>query len=134
MMIRPLSLSGLRLLLVEDEAMVAMALEAMLEDLGCVVVDVAGSVSRGLAVLEEADLDLDGAVLDVNLGDGKVYPVAERLAARGLPFIFSTGYGLAGIAPDYAGIPTLAKPYSPRALETMLKKAMTSRPSQGDGS
>ncbi len=125
-MTKPVSLTGLRLLLVEDEAMVAMAIEAMLEDLGCVVVDVAGTVSRGVALAEDEGLALDGAVLDVNLGDGKVYPVAARLAARGLPFIFSTGYGLAGICPDFASTPTLAKPYGPRALEDMLKAVLTS--------
>jgi CheY-like chemotaxis protein len=118
-MTRSAPLTGLRLLVVEDEAMVAMMLETMLEDLGCVVVEVAGSVARGLAFVE-ASQDLDAAVLDVNLGGEKVYPVAEQLAARGVPFIFSSGYGLAGIAEGFARIPTLAKPYDPRALETAL--------------
>jgi CheY-like chemotaxis protein len=117
-------LTGLRLLIVEDEAMVAMMVEDMLADLGCVVVDVAGTLSRGLALVADGDLALDGAILDVNLGGEKVYPVAEALAARGIPFIFATGYGIAGIAEDFSHIPALAKPYEARALEMMLASAL----------
>jgi len=113
-------LTGRRLLIVEDEALVAMMLEDMLESLGCVVVDVAGSVTQGLALLGDAAIGLDAAVLDVNLGGEKVYPVAEKLSASGVPFIFSTGYGLAGIAPGFAGVPALAKPFRPQALEAAL--------------
>jgi CheY-like chemotaxis protein len=113
-------LTGRRLLIVEDEALVAMMLEDMLESLGCVVVEVAGSVTRGLALAGDAGIDLDAAVLDVNLGGEKVYPVAEMLTANGVPFIFSTGYGLAGIAPGFAGVPALAKPFRPQALEAAL--------------
>ena len=95
-------LLGLRVLVVEDEALVAMQLEDMLDELGCVVVDVAGTVSRGVALAADAAVALDGAILDVNLGGEKVYPVAERLAARGVPFVFCTGYGVAGIATHFA--------------------------------
>jgi CheY-like chemotaxis protein len=122
-------LSGLRLLVVEDEALVAMMIQDYLADLGCVVVGVAASVSKGLAAIEDKASILDGAVLDVNLGGEKVYPVAERLVERGIPFIFSTGYGLAGIAPDFARIPTLSKPFGPRDLAAMLSKAI---PPRGD--
>lgn len=117
-------LAGLRLLLVEDEAIVALMIEEMLNDLGCIVVDVAGTVSRGLSFVETAARTLDAAVLDVNLGGEKVYPVAEKLAANGVPFVFSTGYGVAGIAPDFARIPALAKPYSAKALEAALLTAL----------
>ncbi len=113
-------LTGLRLLIVEDEALVAMMLEDMLESLGCVVVQVAGSVTQGLALAGDDTIDLDAAVLDVNLGGEKVYPVAEMLTAHGVPFIFSTGYGLAGIAPGFAGVPALAKPFPAQALEAAL--------------
>lgn len=113
-------LSGLRLLVVEDEALVAMQLEDMLDELGCVVVDVAGTVSRGVALAGDAGVALDGAILDVNLGGEKVYPVAERLAERGVPFVFCTGYGLAGIAGEFAHVPTLAKPYSQQQLQDFL--------------
>ena len=112
----------MRLIIVEDEALVAMMLEDMLADLGCVVVGAAADVSHGLALVEENQLD--AAVLDVNLGGEKVYPVAERLRARRVPFIFSTGYGLRGIATQFARIPTLAKPYGPPALEAMLCLAL----------
>jgi CheY-like chemotaxis protein len=113
-------LSGLRLLVVEDEALVAMQLEDMLDELGCVVVDVAGTVSRGVALAGDAGLRLDGAILDVNLGGEQVYPVAERLAERGVPFVFCTGYGLAGISGEFAHVPTLSKPYSQRQLHDLL--------------
>jgi CheY-like chemotaxis protein len=118
------ALTGLRLLIVEDEAMVAMMVEDMLADLGCVVVDVAGTLSRGLALVADTELALDGAILDVNLGGDKVYPVAEVLTARRIPFIFATGYGIAGIAESFSHVPALAKPYECRALERMLTTAL----------
>ena len=123
------SLTGARLLLVEDEAIVAMMIEAMLTDLGCVVVDVAGTLLHGLALVESTAGALDAAVLDINLGGEKVYPVAELLAARGVPFVFSTGYGLAGISSDFAGVPALAKPYTPYALEKALLSVLNVAPS-----
>ena len=113
-------LSGLRLLVVEDEAMVAMMIEDQLTDLGCIVVGVVASVSEGLAAIEEKTSLLDAAVLDINLGDEKVYPVADRLIDRGIPFIFSTGYSLAGIDAHFARTPTLSKPFGPKALEAKL--------------
>ena len=121
-------LTGLRLLIVEDEAMVAMMVEDMLADLGCVVVDVAGTLSRGLALVADRALALDGAILDVNLGGDKVYPVAAALTARGIPFIFATGYGIAGIAEDFSHVPALAKPYESRALAKVLMDALGRSP------
>jgi CheY-like chemotaxis protein len=123
------ALTGMRLLVVEDETLVAMMIEDILTDLGCVVVDVAGTLSRGLALARDTDLALDGAILDVNLGGETVYPVAEALADRGVPFIFATGYGLTGIAEAFAHVPAIAKPYEPQALEAMLATAL--QPSSG---
>ena len=91
-------LAGLHLLVVEDEAMVALMVEDILADLGCTAVEVAGTVAKGLAIVAHPDPPLDGAILDVNIGGEKVYPVAEALTARGVPFIFATGYGIAGIS------------------------------------
>ena len=87
----------------------------------------AGTLSDGLSFVATAARDLDAAVLDVNLGGEKVYPVAEKLVASGVPFVFSTGYGVAGIAPDFAGFPALAKPFSTKALEAALLKALGRR-------
>ena len=125
-MIMASALEGLRLLVVEDEAMVAMMIENMLDDLGCVVVGVAGTVSRGLAMVGDEALSLDGAILDVNLGGEKVYPVAEALTSRHVPFIFSTGYGLDGISASFSHVPALAKPYEQNALENMLLSVIAS--------
>ncbi len=128
MMAEALALAGSRLLLVEDEAMVAMMIEDQLTALGCVVVSVVASVSAGLAAIDRKASALDAAVLDVNLGNEKVYPVAERLKERGIPFIFSTGYGLAGIAPGFSGIPAIAKPFGSKALEATLVSALSAAP------
>jgi CheY-like chemotaxis protein len=86
-----INLKGLRILLVEDEAMVAMLIEGMLEALGCQIVECAASVPAAMQAIELREFD--GAVLDVNLGGTQVYPVAECLASRRLPFLFVSGYG-----------------------------------------
>jgi CheY-like chemotaxis protein len=117
-------LTGLRLLVVEDEAMVAMLIEDMLTELGCVVIDVAGTVSTAVNAVDAKGRMLDGAILDVNLGGEKVFPVADALAMRGVPFVFATGYGPAGLNDRYPGVVTLAKPFRLSALEQVLVTAM----------
>lgn len=106
-------LEGRRVLLVEDESLVAMLGEDMLLELGCMV-DVAMRLDQGLALARTGDFDL--AVLDVNLGKSCSYPIADLLTERGIPFIFATGYGSAGIEPPYRGIPVLQKPYQMRPM------------------
>src|ERR1700733_12507491 len=101
-------LFGPRILLVEDEMMLAMMLEDMLTDLGYRVV-VAGRVAK--AVRLAASEAIDGAILDMNVAGETVYPVAQELRARGIPFIFATGYRAHGLHPDYLSTPLLVKPY-----------------------
>ena len=85
-------MSGLKVLLIEDEGLVAMTMEDMLDDLGCEVVGSFGAVGPALEWLAGAP-QFDGALLDVNLGGEMVYPVADALLALGAPFVFTTGYG-----------------------------------------
>lgn len=118
------TLSGLRFLVVEDETMVAMMIEDMLTDLGCVIVGTAGTVANALAIAACDEVALDGAVLDVNLGGERVFPVADALARRGIPFVFSTGYGKSGISADYADRPLVAKPFHPLAFRQALVTAL----------
>lgn len=119
------TLAGLHLLVVEDEAMVALMVEDILHDLGCKDVEVAGTVAQGLAIIQDdPESPLDGAILDVNIGGEKVYPVAEALAAKGVPFIFATGYGIGGISEAFSHVPALAKPYEPRSLERLLSSTL----------
>ena len=110
----------LRLLVVEDEALVAMAMEDMLSDLGCIVVDVAGTLAQALSRIDALAGELDGAVLDVNLGGERVYPAADALARLGVPFIFATGYGPDGLRQLYPQVPVLAKPVLTAALGAAL--------------
>lgn len=116
---------GLRMLIVEDEAMIAMLVEDMLADLGCTVVDIAGSVEQGLRLAEPGKTAIDAAILDVNVGGEKVFPVADALAAQGVPFVFATGYGLAGLDGRYENRPVLAKPFRREALEKSLASALS---------
>jgi CheY-like chemotaxis protein len=87
-----------RILIVEDDPVINVMLQDMLVKLRCMAVGPAGSVAAALSLIETTPL-LDGAVLDCNLGGDKVWPVADRLVERRVPFVFSTGYGQAGIAP-----------------------------------
>lgn len=113
------SLKGLRILLVEDEAMIAMLVEDMLLDGGAEVVGPAGGVKAALAAIAENEA-IDGALLDVNLGGEQSFEVADALAARNIPFVFVTGYGGAGVRDRYPNAPTLQKPFVTSDLERAL--------------
>jgi CheY-like chemotaxis protein len=118
-------LSGRRVLVVEDEMIVAWLLEDILTDLGCAVVGPAASVKQGLAMVgAEA---IDAAVLDVNLDGEMSYPVADALAARGVPFVFSTGYDKDRLLDGYRTFPVLQKPFHQSELGDMLAKLLTSK-------
>ncbi len=125
MMERRETLAGFRMLVVEDEALVAMLIEDYLTELGLAVVEVAGTLDRGLALATDAGRVIDGAILDINLGTEKVFPVAAALADRGIPFVFATGYGIDGLGTDYAGYPVIAKPFRLEQLRQFLLSAFS---------
>jgi CheY-like chemotaxis protein len=120
-------LSGRRVLVVEDEMLVAMLLEDMLADLGCTVVGPAARVEQALAMIETA-ASLDAAVLDVNINGQKSYPVADALVAGGVPFVFATGYGPHSLMNGYSWFPLLQKPFKRLELGKALMKLLTEPP------
>lgn len=111
-------------LIVEDEAMVAMLIEDMLAELGCEVVAVAGKLAP--AIEKAGGLQIDFAVLDINLAGQMTYPVADILLARGVPFLFATGYGGTGLAEGYGQAPTVQKPFATHVLRAALEKLLAS--------
>lgn len=101
---------------------IGMLLEDMLGDLGFEVVGPAARLADAVALANgEA---LDGAILDVNVAGEPIYPVVEALARRGVPFMFSTGYGAGGIDASYRDRPMLQKPFSQADLEAKLRAAL----------
>ncbi|EJL03738.1 MULTISPECIES: response regulator [Pseudomonas] len=114
--------AGTRVLVVEDEGAIALLIEDMLEEFGCRVV---ASVARLAPACEMArTVMVDLAILDVNLAGERVFPVADILRSRHIPFLFSTGYGASGVPPEYAGCPVLHKPYSERELQQTIAVAL----------
>jgi PAS domain S-box-containing protein len=101
-------LKGARVLIVEDAVLLALELETGLSDAGAEVIGPAYELEEAMALL---DREIDAAVLDANLNGRSVMPVAEALAARGIPFVFATGYGEAGGAPSGFDAPIIRKPY-----------------------
>jgi CheY-like chemotaxis protein len=115
------SLGGLRILLVEDEAMVAMLMEGMLDGLGCERVEWVASVPAALDAVKRGEFD--GALLDVNLSGTMVFPVAEALTSRKLPFVFVTGYGrTAEVHARFPHAAVLKKPFDSGGLALAIKK------------
>ena len=112
---------ALRLLVVEDEALVCMLIEDSLRDMNHDVVGLASTARQALAVVEREALD--GALLDVNLGGGeRSYPVADALQEKGIPFLFLTGYGRSGIDPRFADVPVLQKPLDVQMLARVMER------------
>ena len=107
-----------RVLVVEDEALIAMEIESALLDAGFAVVGPAASVAAGTALA--AAEALWAAVLDVNLAGELVFPVADALAGRRVPFLFVTGYSLEVLPPRFRDRPLLRKPCTPRAVIAAL--------------
>jgi len=108
-------------LLVEDEMCLAMMLQDLLEDAGYRVL----KASRVPAALTIAgDADIDAAILDVNVAGSEVFPVADELRRRGVPFMFASGYGDRGVPGEFRDYPMLQKPYDPAALGSMLRNVL----------
>lgn len=107
-----------QILVVEDEYLIRMLLEDMLNDLGHTVAAAAGTLAeaRELAATGE----FHAAILDVNLDGEEIFPVADILAERGLPFVFVTGYGENSLPEPYRSRPTLQKPFQAEMLEATL--------------
>ena len=115
-------LEGKRVLLVEDEAIIAMTAEDMLEELGCETAAVASSLSEAMEAVGSVSFDV--ALLDINLNGEQSLPVAVQLRAAGTPFVFTTGYGAAGCGAEFAGVPLVTKPYLLSDLEAGIRAAL----------
>lgn len=111
-----------RILVVEDEALVAMQLEDMLGELGHEVAASCARLDEAVATAQTVVCDM--AVLDINLAGQKSFPVAEALKSRGVPFLFATGYGGSILPPALAGTQILHKPYSFDDLKSALLRVM----------
>lgn len=114
--------SGPRVLLVEDEIIVSWLLEEMIGELGYTVVGPAARVSQALSIIES--VAIDAAILDLNLDGEPSYAIADALLARGIPFVFSTGYNKNTVREGYRSVPLLQKPYHIAELTDALAKLL----------
>jgi two-component SAPR family response regulator len=116
------SLTGLKVLLVEDEMLVSLLIEDTLLDERCIVVGPFSRVPGAMEAARNAQIDL--AILDVNIAGTMVFPVAEILATRHIPFLFLSGYGQRAVPHDHPDWSVCSKPFRPEELVTMLVAQM----------
>lgn len=115
---KPSALAGKRVLIVEDEMLVALLIEDFMAELGCSTVGPCGSVAMALDAIQTETFDL--AVLDVNLAGEMVYPVAEILAEKRIPFLFLSGYGDEAVPAGHSDWRVCAKPFRGDELASMM--------------
>lgn len=113
-------LAGCRILVVEDEAILALLIEESLIEAGCEVIGPASRVSTALDLIRDAKPD--AAFLDVSVRDGKTYDAARQLLALGIPFVISSGYGDLSLPEDLRGERRLTKPFSPEELTVEIRR------------
>jgi CheY-like chemotaxis protein len=118
-----IDVSGARVLLVEDEGLVALMIEDMLEELGLKVVASAAHVKKACELATMGSFDV--ALLDVNLAGEFVFPVARILRDRRIPFLFSTGYGGPALDEEFSTAPAIGKPFSIEQLNEKLRALLT---------
>ncbi len=109
-----------RVLIVEDEVLVAMLVEELLERMGFEIAAATSHIDEALELART--LDFDVAMLDINLNGRQSFPVAEVLRSRGIPFLFATGYGESVPGSAFADVPLVQKPFSREALKAALEK------------
>jgi DNA-binding response OmpR family regulator len=119
-----MELAGLNVLVLEDEPIIAMALEDHLDEAGACPL-VAGSIDEARRIL--AERQVDAAVLDINVHGLKSYPVAEALSALGVPYVFASGYGDTVHERAFVGIPTVTKPYDIAVIRRAFDEAAETR-------
>jgi CheY-like chemotaxis protein len=115
-------LSNRKVLVVEDEMMIAMLIEDMLDEFGCKLVGPATNVPRALDLISKEQVEV--AVLDLNLNGQDTYAIADALQRKNVPFIFATGYGSTGLRKEYGNRPVLQKPFQQKDLEIALAQAL----------
>src|SRR4051812_42718091 len=114
-----------RVLLVEDEALIAMLVEDMIHDGGGEMVGSAGKLTEAVDLARSAQADV--ALLDVNLGGASSYPVADVLRGRGVPIVFASGYGSGALIQRFQDCPILDKPFDQHSLEQAISMALNLR-------
>ena len=114
-----------RVLVVEDEALIASLIEATLGDAGFSVVGPIATIASALATIERERVDL--AVLDIRINGSHAYAIADELAARGIPFVFVSGFARKDMPPSYRHCAHIAKPFEPEAIVVALERALPPR-------
>lgn len=115
-------LAGIKVLVVEDESLIAMFIEDTLVDIGCETIAVASTLSEAMKKAAETEYDI--IMLDVNLAGKQTFQLAEFLCEKRQPFVFSTGYGKAGIPSHLNHVPVLQKPFLAHELGNILQAAL----------
>ena len=117
----------LKVLIVEDEALISLLIENTLRELGHEPAACAYTVPHALSLVETMESGIDAAMLDVNLGGSLVFPVAEALSARDIPFAFLTGYGANGVPDRFAHAMVMQKPFTDGDLACALSELQRAR-------
>jgi len=112
------SLAGLRILVAEDSLMIALLIERFLRDFGCIIVGPVSTVARAAEAIDMHEID--GALLDINLREESIFPVAETMRIRALPFILVTSYAMRDVEPELVRMaPRIRKPFT---RETLMER------------